>query len=111
MTPNWKQSELLKPAQDSDRQSVPIDRPTSHPVPRRLLSFWWQLGHRIVDLFTPTREPIIKERIDRYGHTSWRIYDPLTNQTVTLDSQKEVLVWLDERYYSRHRTDTTSRWH
>jgi hypothetical protein len=44
-------------------------------------------------------EPKISQHQHRDGSSYWRIYDPITNQIVTLFSEREVRVWLEQRYY------------
>ncbi|QZZ20120.1 hypothetical protein J5X98_23035 [Leptothermofonsia sichuanensis E412] len=44
-------------------------------------------------------EPQVRQILDQEGHTWWQAYDPLTGQTTYLDSEEEVLIWLEERLY------------
>jgi hypothetical protein len=36
---------------------------------------------------------------DRFGQTWWHAYDPLTERYVCRDSEADILIWLEERYY------------
>lgn len=47
---------------------------------------------------TPS-EPQIRQISDREGHLWWQAYDPMTGQTTYLESEEEVMVWLEERLY------------
>lgn len=49
--------------------------------------------------FDPNYEPKISERKDRYGNTYFRIYDPINDRFIYLNSEEEVRYWLDKRYY------------
>lgn len=64
----------------------------------KLKRFWNQLINLIVKLLEPQRDPVIHEFIDCDGNRKWRVYDPITDKKVILDSSKEVLIWLDNRY-------------
>lgn len=44
-------------------------------------------------------EPEVKQISDQDGHTWWQAFDPLTGQTTYLDSEEDVLIWLEERLY------------
>jgi hypothetical protein len=43
-----------------------------------------------------TAEPKVERVSDQGGHVWWYVYDPQTRQTVYLESENEVLVWLEE---------------
>lgn len=40
----------------------------------------------------------IREMSDRVGNTWWHIYDPRTGKTAWLDSENEVLIWIEKNY-------------
>ncbi len=44
-------------------------------------------------------EPEIRQTLDQTGQTWWKVYDPRTGQTVFLESEAEVRVWLEARLY------------
>ncbi|MBC7972550.1 MAG: hypothetical protein H7Z11_20890 [Verrucomicrobia bacterium] len=44
-------------------------------------------------------EPEIRQTLDQTGQTWWNVYDPRTGQTVFLESEAEVRVWLEARLY------------
>ncbi len=53
----------------------------------------------IVTAMANGHEPRIWKSTDRAGNTWWHGYDPITDQTVCLDSEVEMRVWIEERYY------------
>lgn len=62
----------------------------------------WKFLHQPLPLpkFRPTRsEPQIQKTIDPTGQAWWYVFDPLTGQAAYLESEDEVLVWLEERLY------------
>jgi hypothetical protein len=46
-------------------------------------------------------EPQIHEVLTPSGKVIWRVYDFADDCSVEFDSEQEVLVWLEERHYSR----------
>lgn len=58
-----------------------------------------QFVQGLLTLFAGNSEPRIRQLRDRSGNLYFRIYDPLTQQTYSFDSDAEVRVWLDRRYY------------
>lgn len=53
-----------------------------------LVAVWWY-----------SEEPRITQKQDKNGNWIYRVYDPLTHQHFICDSEQEVRVWLEERYY------------
>ncbi|MDJ0634856.1 MAG: hypothetical protein QNJ34_16830 [Xenococcaceae cyanobacterium MO_188.B29] len=49
--------------------------------------------------FDTNSEPKIWKKKDRSGNTYFRIYDPIGDRHIYLDSEAEVRWWLDKRYY------------
>lgn len=45
-------------------------------------------------------DPVVWEKIDRNGQSHWVIYDPRTQHSVRFDSETDVRVWLEKRFYS-----------
>jgi hypothetical protein len=114
MQPNWKQYEHIKPSLDRNyanhQRLRPIAPTHSRFSQRKLSSLWHRFCHFSLNLFSPMREPIITEKFDRNGIKRWHIYDPVTDQTIILDSPKEVLAWLDDRYNPDKRADGSRMW-
>lgn len=44
-------------------------------------------------------EPRIYRKRDRYGNSYFQVYDPTTGLSSSFGTEKEVRIWLDERYY------------
>ncbi len=44
-------------------------------------------------------EPHIWYGPDRAGHNWWHVYDPKSGQTIELETEEEVRIWLEERFY------------
>lgn len=36
---------------------------------------------------------------DRHGNLLWNVHDPRSGRSAQLDSEQEVRIWLEERYY------------
>ncbi|HEY9596817.1 MAG TPA: hypothetical protein V6D33_04025 [Cyanophyceae cyanobacterium] len=54
----------------------------------------------LIDFLKLSDEPRIWKTTDREGITVWRIYDPVSDHAVTLDSEDEIRAWLERRYYN-----------
>jgi len=62
-------------------------------------STWQSLGHQLMSYFSGSSEPQIRQRT--YGdQLVWHVYDPTTRQEWQFYSEKEVRVWLEQRYYA-----------
>jgi hypothetical protein len=48
--------------------------------------------------FTHTSEPRIWQKCDRHGNIYFYVYDPMTGRASTLGSEREVRIWLEQRY-------------
>ncbi|HIK18575.1 MAG TPA: hypothetical protein IGS53_25280 [Leptolyngbyaceae cyanobacterium M33_DOE_097] len=56
----------------------------------------WQV---IVNVMTTSDEPKIWTSTDWFGHIWWNVYFPRTGQTVRLNSEEEVRIWLEEHLH------------
>lgn len=56
----------------------------------------WNL---LLSAFSGSSEPKIYQRHDRHGNIYFKVYDPVTHQIGTFNTEQEVRVWLDQRYY------------
>ena len=45
-------------------------------------------------------EPQIERKRDRFGNSYWQVYDYSTNKSYTFGSDREVRVWIEERYHT-----------
>jgi hypothetical protein len=86
----------MKPNEKSYRPLTPIAFAKAHYSKPKLKPLS-RLIHLISKWFAPMNEPIIEEIVRRDGKKEWRIYDPVSDQKVILDSPEEVLIWLEEK--------------
>lgn len=56
----------------------------------------WQ---HLVESLILGQELKIWQSTDCFGNTHWYAYDPVTNSSVTRDSEAEMRVWVEQRYY------------
>ncbi len=65
------------------------------------LQLWW-LRQAFLDYwYSPSGEPQVRQKTDRFGKEYWRVYDPVSDRTVRFDEQQDVMIWLDERHYRK----------
>jgi hypothetical protein len=65
----------------------------------KLVSIINSIGQRLVAVMTKEQELQIWQSSDRSGKTLWHGYDPVTGHSVCRDSEAEMRIWLEERYY------------
>lgn len=58
-----------------------------------------QLWNFVLEILTRSPEPKIYEKHDRNGKLYFQVYDPITHQSSTFNTEQEVRIWLDQRYY------------
>jgi hypothetical protein len=58
-----------------------------------------RICHYLLTVETLGQEPRIWQSKDRFGQTWWHAYDPITKRFVCRDSEDEIRIWLEERYY------------
>lgn len=59
-----------------------------------LLKVWRSL---IAALSRNSEIQVCKEH-DRAGYTWWKLYDPITSETIYFDSEEELRSWIEESY-------------
>lgn len=75
-------------------EGTPIDAGKKSSVWRNL---WVFLNQPIFEFAGwATHEPSVKQVSDQGGQVWWYVYDPQTRQSVYLESENEVLIWLEE---------------
>ncbi|HLO84561.1 MAG TPA: hypothetical protein VK203_06040 [Nostocaceae cyanobacterium] len=67
---------------------------------------FWQFFYEmwqnfLVKLMADPYELQVKEKIDRYGNQYWQAYDPLTGNSFTSGSEREVSMWIEQLYRQR----------
>lgn len=59
-----------------------------------------RLGQNVLRYFVGSQEPRITAQRDRGGYIlNYKVYDPVSQSHYTFDSEQELRVWLDQRYY------------
>ncbi|PSB16735.1 hypothetical protein C7B61_17455 [filamentous cyanobacterium CCP1] len=77
---------------------------SSHTYQSKLKRLWNQFSSLVVKALTFQNDPVIHELTDRNGTTKWRVYDPITDTKIILDSSEAVLIWLEGRYSEHQQT-------
>ena len=78
----------VEPMQDSLPAAAPASR-----------SRWSRWGQALLNYFVGSQDPRITTKQDDAGHLYYEVYDPVDRCQYRFDSEQEVRVWLDERYY------------
>jgi hypothetical protein len=60
---------------------------------------WQRWGQSLLRYFVGSTAPRIQRRCDRAGRLYYQVYDPVDQRHYTFDSEPEVRVWLEGRYY------------
>ena len=60
-----------------------------------------RLGRSLLNYFCGATDPRISVRPSGNGRSSdqYRVFDPLTRQHLSFQTERELRVWLDQRYY------------
>lgn len=58
-----------------------------------------RVWHSLIELFAPSSELRIFTGRDRHGNTYYRVYDVSTQDFHRFESEDEVRIWLEQRYY------------
>ncbi len=58
-----------------------------------------RVWHGLIELFSPSSELRIFTGRDRHDNTYYRVYDVSTQDFHRFESEDEVRVWLEQRYY------------
>ncbi len=86
----------------TDRERLEILFKKNVPKPAqqlRILSILNKFWEQVVTAITKGQEPQVWQSTDRTGHTWWYAYDPTTRRSGCRDSEAEMRIWLEERYY------------
>lgn len=75
---------------------IPSDRAIEANSLKIKLTNW---GKSLVNFFAGSMQPRITEDRDRQGNLYFRVYDPCDRSRHTFDSEEELRVWLEQRYY------------
>lgn len=70
----------------------------------KLSSVFKQFWQHLVTSIVQGQEPRIWQHTDRTGKILWHGYDPHTQRSICVDSEAEMRIWLEERYYPKDST-------
>lgn len=68
-------------------------------IKSKLATLTNKICKRFVTLINHASELRVWQSRDRAGHSWWNAYDPTTGKSISLDSEAEMRMWIEERYY------------
>lgn len=81
-------------------EEVVVEEPQQEREKNRKLFSWLnRIGQHLATALFQGQEPKIWQSTDRFGQTWWHAYDPVKDRFVSRDSEAEMRIWLEERYY------------
>jgi hypothetical protein len=72
----------------------------SSNIKLQILAVLKSIFQLFIPFFTNGNEPRIWTTTDRDGNTTWHAYDPVSDRTRSLDSESEMRIWIEQRYYN-----------
>lgn len=90
------------PSRQSLEQSLErlLSATSAAHYPNRAKQAWLKpLLTKFLNFMTGNESIQIVQRRDRYGDTYWDAYDPATHSHHRFDTEQEVRIWLDQRFY------------
>lgn len=84
------------PTTEKDFLQVPEQNQVKKP---KLFSLVHQIWQYLVTVLAQGQQPKIWQNCDRFGQIWWYGYDPVTGCSICRDSEDEIRIWLEERYY------------
>lgn len=66
-------------------------------------SAWNRFWEAVIKRLTPSSEPKIVQKHEPNGNSYYQVYDPVTGNSKTFNSELETRVWLDRRFYESSR--------
>ncbi|WP_439566398.1 hypothetical protein [Gloeocapsopsis crepidinum] len=54
---------------------------------------------RLLQALTSRDRLQVWQKKDRYGRSYWQAYDPVSDSKISLASEAEMRVWIEQRYY------------
>lgn len=70
-------------------------------IKSKFVTFINKICQGFVTLINHASELKVWQSRDRKGHTWWNAYDPTTGNSISLDSEAEMRMWIEERYYQQ----------
>jgi hypothetical protein len=80
-------------------EQIPVPAPPpqkTRPLP--ILALLHRAWGQTKSILAFRDEPIIREKVDRVGNTTWQVYVPNQDTSLHFDSPEAVQLWLEERY-------------
>lgn len=65
-----------------------------------LLSVLKRTSQRLMRLFVGSNELRVWQTYDRSGQTWWHGFDPMTGRSISVDTEEQMRIWIEQRYYS-----------
>ena len=62
-----------------------------------IIDIWRKVERNLVSF---QHEPQIEQKRDRHGNQYWQAYDFDTNKSYTFGSERDVRIWLENRYHN-----------
>lgn len=66
--------------------------------PKHVGRLFTQLGTGVINWLTVGSMPRISKQAQGEAEV-WKAYDPVTNRTAYFDSENDLRIWIEERYY------------
>ena len=57
------------------------------------------MGHYLLNLLSGDGSPYILQQLNPEGVDRWSVYDPYSQKEHRFNSEEEVRIWLEQRYY------------
>ena len=54
---------------------------------------------KLIQALTRSHELQVWRKIDRNGNAYWQAFDPKTRKSTSLNSEAEMRIWIEQRYY------------
>jgi hypothetical protein len=77
---------------------IPSDLAARYAPRSSVLTWIHRVWLWLITMVSKQSELKVWQERDRFGATSWRVYDPTTGMTANLSSEQEVLAWIESRY-------------
>jgi hypothetical protein len=72
----------------------------SSPIKLPKISIYKRVLQLVIPVFAGSNEPQLWTTKDRDGNISWHAYDPVSGHSISQNSEDEMRIWLEQRYYN-----------
>jgi hypothetical protein len=91
---------MLHNSLHKNQSNSPLIHRTHLPeIKSKLATLINKICEGFVTLINQASELKVWQSRDRAGHTWWNAYDPNTGNSISLDSEAEMRMWIEERYH------------